>query len=91
MTSKVRNVSGGGRFLVKAAGVVASVALALGIGLATPCTAQAIDLAAPEHSKTISSNNDGTYTLSLRHGPQGLSDRHRPGNGHLRQHGLPDG
>ena len=36
MTSKVRNVSGGGRFLVKAAGVVASVALALGIGLATP-------------------------------------------------------
>lgn len=64
MTSKVRNVSGG-RFLVKAAGVVASVALALGIGLATPCTAQAIDLAAPEHSKTISSNNDGTYTLSL--------------------------
>lgn len=65
MTSKVRNVSGGGRFLVKAAGVVASVALALGIGLATPCTAQAIDLAAPEHSKTISSNNDGTYTLSL--------------------------
>lgn len=65
MTSKVRNVSGGGRFLVKAAGVVASVALALGIGLATPCTAQAIDLAAPEHSKTISSNDDGTYTLSL--------------------------
>lgn len=65
MTSKVRNVSGGGRFLVKAAGVAASVALALGIGLATPCTAQAIDLAAPEHSKTISSNNDGTYTLSL--------------------------
>lgn len=64
MTSKVRNVSGGGCFLVKAAGVVASVALALGIGLATPCTAQAIDLAAPEHSKTISSN-DGTYTLSL--------------------------
>lgn len=64
MTSKVRNVSGG-RFLVKAAGVVASVALALGIGLATPCTAQAIDLAAPEHSKTISSNDDGTYTLSL--------------------------
>lgn len=64
MTSKVRNVSGGG-FLVKAAGVVASVALALGIGLATPCTAQAIDLAAPEHSKTISSNDDGTYTLSL--------------------------
>lgn len=59
MTSKVRNVSGGGRFLVKAAGVVASVALALGIGLATPCTAQAIDLAAPEHSKTISSNDDG--------------------------------
>lgn len=65
MTSKVRNVSGGGCFLVKAAGVVASVALALGIGLATPCTAQAIDLAAPEHSKTISSNDDGTYTLSL--------------------------
>lgn len=65
MTSKVRNVSGGGRFLVKAAGVAASVALALGIGLATPCTAQAIDLAAPEHSKTISSNDDGTYTLSL--------------------------
>ena len=66
MTSKVRNVSGGGEcFLVKAAGVVASVALALGIGLATPCTAQAIDLAAPEHSKTISSNDDGTYTLSL--------------------------
>ena len=66
MTSKVRNVSGGGEcFLVKAAGVVASVALALGIGLATPCTAQAIDLAAPEHSKTISSNGDGTYTLSL--------------------------
>lgn len=65
MTSKVRNVSGGGRLLVKAAGVVASVALALGIGLATPCTAQAIDLAAPEHSKTISSNGDGTYTLSL--------------------------
>ena len=66
MTSKVRNVSGGGEcILVKAAGVVASVALALGIGLATPCTAQAIDLAAPEHSKTISSNNDGTYTLSL--------------------------
>lgn len=65
MTSKVRNVSGGGRFLVKAAGVAASVALALGIGLATPCTAQAIDLAAPEHSKTISSNGDGTYTLSL--------------------------
>ena len=64
MTSKVRNVSGG-CFLVKAAGVVASVALALGIGLATPCTAQAIDLAAPEHSKTISSNDDGTYTLSL--------------------------
>lgn len=64
MTSKVRNVSGGG-FLVKAAGVVASIALALGIGLATPCTAQAIDLAAPEHSKTISSNDDGTYTLSL--------------------------
>lgn len=64
MTSKVRNVSGG-RFLVKAAGVAASVALALGIGLATPCTAQAIDLAAPEHSKTISSNDDGTYTLSL--------------------------
>ena len=64
MTSKVRNVSGGG-FLVKAAGVVVSVALALGIGLATPCTAQAIDLAAPEHSKTISSNDDGTYTLSL--------------------------
>ena len=64
MTSKVRNVSGGG-FLVKAAGVAASVALALGIGLATPCTAQAIDLAAPEHSKTISSNDDGTYTLSL--------------------------
>ena len=27
--------------------------------------AQAIDLAAPEHSKTISSNDDGTYTLSL--------------------------
>ena len=65
MTSKVRNVSGGGCFLVKAAGVVASVALALGIGLATPCTAQAIDLVAPEHSKTISSNDDGTYTLSL--------------------------
>lgn len=65
MTSKVRNVSGGGSFLVKAAGVAASVALALGIGLATPCTAQAIDLAAPEHSKTISSNDDGTYTLSL--------------------------
>lgn len=65
MTSKVRNVSGGGRFLVKAAGVAASVALALGIGLATPCTAQAIDLAAPEHSKTVSSNDDGTYTLSL--------------------------
>lgn len=65
MTSKVRNVSGGGCFLVKAAGVVASVALALGIGLATPCTAQAIDLAAPEHGKTISSNDDGTYTLSL--------------------------
>lgn len=65
MTSKVRNVSGGGCFLVKAAGVVASVALALGIGLATPCTAQAIDLAAPEHSKTISSNDHGTYTLSL--------------------------
>lgn len=65
MTSKVRNVWGGGRFLVKAAGVAASVALALGIGLATPCTAQAIDLAAPEHSKTISSNDDGTYTLSL--------------------------
>lgn len=65
MTSKVRNVSGGGCFLVKAAGVVASVALALGIGLATPCTAQAIDLAAPEHSKTISRNDDGTYTLSL--------------------------
>lgn len=64
MTSKVRNVWGG-RFLVKAAGVAASVALALGIGLATPCTAQAIDLAAPEHSKTISSNDDGTYTLSL--------------------------
>lgn len=64
MTSKVRNVSGG-CFLVKAAGVVASVALALGIGLATPCTAQAIDLAAPEHSKTISSNDGGTYTLSL--------------------------
>ena len=65
MTSKVRNISGGGCFLVKAAGVAASVALALGIGLATPCTAQAIDLAAPEHSKTISSNDDGTYTLSL--------------------------
>lgn len=65
MTSKVRNVSGGGCFLVKAAGVVASVALALGIGLAAPCTAQAIDLAAPEHSKTISSNDGGTYTLSL--------------------------
>lgn len=64
MTSKVRNVWGG-CFLVKAAGVAASVALALGIGLATPCTAQAIDLAAPEHSKTISSNDDGTYTLSL--------------------------
>lgn len=64
MTSKVRNVSGG-CFLAKAAGVAASVALALGIGLATPCTAQAIDLAAPEHSKTISSNEDGTYTLSL--------------------------
>lgn len=65
MTSKVRNVSGGGCFLARAAGVAASVALALGIGLATPCTAQAIDLAAPEHSKTISSNDDGTYTLSL--------------------------
>lgn len=65
MTSKVRNVCGGGCFLAKAAGVAASVALALGIGLATPCTAQAIDLAAPEHSKTISSNDDGTYTLSL--------------------------
>lgn len=67
MTSKVRNVwrEGGGSFLAKAAGVAASVALALGIGLATPCTAQAIDLAAPEHSKTISSNDDGTYTLSL--------------------------
>lgn len=65
MTSKVRNISGGGCFLVKAAGVAASVALALGIGLATPCTAQAIDLASPEHSKTISSNDDGTYTLSL--------------------------
>ena len=66
MTSKVRNVwRGGGSFLAKAAGVAASVALALGIGLATPCTAQAIDLAAPEHSKTISSNDDGTYTLSL--------------------------
>ena len=65
MTSKVRNVWGGGCFLAKAAGVAASVALALGIGIATPCTAQAIDLAAPEHSKTISSNDDGTYTLSL--------------------------
>ena len=66
MTSKVRNVwGGGGCFLAKAAGVAASVALALGIGIATPCTAQAIDLAAPEHSKTISSNDDGTYTLSL--------------------------
>lgn len=65
MTSKVRNVWRGGSFLAKAAGVAASVALALGIGLATPCTAQAIDLAAPEHSKTISSNDDGTYTLSL--------------------------
>lgn len=66
MTSKVRNVwRGGGSFLAKAAGVAASVALALGIGLATPCTARAIDLAAPEHSKTISSNDDGTYTLSL--------------------------
>ena len=65
MTSKVRNVWRGGSFLAKAAGVAASVALALGIGIATPCTAQAIDLAAPEHSKTISSNDDGTYTLSL--------------------------
>lgn len=58
-------MSGGGCFLARAAGVAASVALALGIGLATPCMAQAVDLAAPEHSKTISSNGDGTYTLSL--------------------------
>lgn len=64
MTRKVRNGSGGCLF-AKAVGIAASVALALGIGLAMPGTAQAIDLAAPEHSKTIVGNEDGTYTLSL--------------------------
>lgn len=45
--------------------MAATIALVLGVGIAAPMTAQAVDLAAPEHSKTIAKNDDGTYTLSL--------------------------
>ncbi len=42
-----------------------TLAFAAAIGVATPASAATLDLAAPEHHKTIADNGDGTYRLSL--------------------------
>ena len=57
---------GGGAPRALLSGVVAvTLAFAAAIGVATPASAATLDLAAPEHHKTIADNGDGTYRLSL--------------------------
>ena len=47
-------------------GVVAvALTLAAAVGVSTPAAAATLDLAAPEHHKTIDDNGDGTYRISL--------------------------
>lgn len=52
----IRRIFGGG---------VALLALLCAVALSLPSTALALDLAAPSHNKSIASNGDGTYTISL--------------------------